>query len=60
LKNAHCFSHNAYVLMNQAAANLKDGDCGPTDHSSPGDWRRPTKEKWSATIAMAVTLNCIA
>jgi hypothetical protein len=29
-----------------------------TDGSSAGDWRLPTKDEWSATIAAAVALGC--
>jgi hypothetical protein len=29
-----------------------------TDGSSPGDWRLPTKDEWSATIAQAVAMGC--
>jgi len=49
-----------YSAANQAAAGLKDGDCGGTlrDKSSPGDWRLPTKDEWSATIARAAALGC--
>ena len=31
---------------------------GLTDNSSPGDWRLPTKDEWTATVARAVALTC--
>ncbi len=45
-----------YQAANEAAASLKDGDCGLTDNSSPGDWRLPTLEcptGFSCTLANA-------
>ena len=58
LKNANCFSIQAYSAANQAAAGLAAGQCGLTDGSSAGDWRLPTKAEWEATIARAVALGC--
>ncbi len=60
LKQADCLANNDWAAANVAAAGLKAGDCGGnlTDNSSPGDWRLPTKDEWSATIARAVALNC--
>ena len=62
LEKADCLPANNWAAANQAAAALKDGDCGGglTDKSSPGDWRLPTKDEWSATIAHAAALGCIA
>jgi hypothetical protein len=57
LKQANCLP-NTWSLANQAAAGLKDGACGLTDKSAAGDWRLPTKDEWSATIARAVALGC--
>ena len=37
---------------------MKDGDCGLTDGSSPGDWRLPTKAEWDATMAHVAALGC--
>ncbi len=34
-------------------AALKNGLCGLTDGSSPGDWRLPTKTEWMAMVASA-------
>jgi hypothetical protein len=58
LKNANCFGLTDYTIANNAAAGLKDGDCGLTDNSSPGDWRLPTQAEWEATIERAVDLGC--
>ena len=58
LKQANCLANATYSAANQAAAGLKAGDCSLTDRSSPGDWRLPTKDEWSATIARAVALGC--
>ena len=59
LKQADCLGVHDWAAANRAAAGLKDGDCGGlTDKSSPGDWRLPTKDEWSATIARAVALGC--
>lgn len=60
LKQSDCLPNNTWVAANQAAAVLKNGDCGLTDGSSAGDWRLPTKDEWSATIARAVSLGCKA
>lgn len=51
LKQWNCLPNNTWAPANQAAAGLKHGDCGLTDNSSPGEWRLPTKDEWSATIA---------
>lgn len=59
LKNANCFGWMNWADANDAAAGLKDGDCGLTDSSSPGDWRLPTRAEWEATVAQAVALSCI-
>ncbi len=47
-----------YSEANNAAAILKNGDCGLTDKSAPGDWRLPTLEEWTATIEQAVAMKC--
>jgi len=61
LQQADCLADANYSAANQAAAALKDGDCGGnlTDKSSPGDWRLPTKDEWSATLARALALGCV-
>ena len=54
LKNAACLAPlNSWAAANQAAAGLQNGDCALADGSSPGDWRLPTKDEWSATIRQA-------
>jgi hypothetical protein len=62
LKWAKCLPTAAprvrYGAANAAAAALKDGDCGLSDGSSPGDWRLPTKDEWSATLAHGIALGC--
>lgn len=58
LKQVDCLPDATYVDANVAAAGLKDGDCGLTDGSSPGDWRLPTKDEWSATLAVAIAMGC--
>jgi Protein of unknown function (DUF1566)/PEGA domain len=58
LKQSNCLPNTIWAVANQAAAGLKDGDCALTDHSSPGDWRLPTRDEWSATIARAAALAC--
>jgi len=58
LKQADCFDGTTWAAANQTALGLKAGDCGLTDHSSAGDWRLPTKDEWSATVAQAVALGC--
>ena len=54
LQQADCLPSAQWVAANQAAAGLKDGDCGLTDGSSPGDWRLPSADEWTATIASAI------
>ena len=58
LKQWNCLPQDTWAAANQAAAGLKAGDCSLTDGSSPGDWRLPTKDEWSATVARAVALGC--
>jgi Protein of unknown function (DUF1566) len=58
LKQADCLADNDWAAANQAAASLRNGDCDLTDKSSPGDWRLPTKDEWSATFARAAALGC--
>jgi hypothetical protein len=55
LKQSNCLPIADWVAANQAAAGLKDGDCG---NSSPGDWRLPTQAEWIATIEQAVAFGC--
>jgi predicted outer membrane repeat protein len=58
LQQAQCLPDSDWAAANQAAAGLSDGDCGLTDGSLAGDWRLPTKDEWSATIARADALGC--
>lgn len=58
LQQADCVASSDWANASQAAARLKDGDCNLTDKSAAGDWRLPTKDEWSATIAQAFTLGC--
>jgi len=58
LQNAACLGTADWAAANGAAAALASGQCGLTDGSSAGDWRLPTKDEWSATIAQAVALGC--
>jgi hypothetical protein len=59
LKDANCFGQEDYATANTLVARLKDGDCGLTDNSAPGDWRLPTKEEWEVTTAEALVLGCV-
>lgn len=58
LKQWNCLPNSTWAAANQAAAGLKNGDCGLADNSSAGDWRLPTKDEWRATIAEAVSRGC--
>jgi hypothetical protein len=61
LQQANCFANHDWAAANVAAAGLKNGDCGLTDKSSPGDWRLPTQAEWTATVARTVgagSLGC--
>jgi len=55
LKQVDCLPNADWAAANMAAAGLKAGDCGLTDGSSPGDWRLPTIDEWSA---QALRLGC--
>jgi hypothetical protein len=58
LKKADCFPSSNWEDAKKATAGLKNGDCGLTDMSSPGDWRLPTDKEWEATMAKAKDLKC--
>ena len=59
LKNASCWGmNNTWSLAMARAIGLEHGECGLTDHSSPGDWRLPTKEEWQTTVLQAYLLEC--
>ena len=53
LKDAACWGiANNWWLGTSLAAGLKNGDCGLTDGSVPGDWRLPTIAEWMATVEL--------
>jgi len=58
LKDAACLGSQDWVTANIVSTALKDGDCGLTDHSSPGDWRLPTLDEWVATMSDALQFHC--
>ena len=58
LKKVDCFPASNWDDAKKAAAGLKNGDCGLTDGSKPGDWRLPTDKEWEATMAKAKDLKC--
>jgi hypothetical protein len=49
---------SSYAEANQATATIRDGVCGLSDHSAPGDWRLPTLAEWETTIARGAALRC--
>lgn len=59
LKDAACMGLADWAVANGTATALASGQCGLTDASSAGDWRLPTKEEWSATIASAALRACV-
>jgi hypothetical protein len=58
LKQATCLATADWEAAKKEAAGLKDGDCGLTDGSSPGDWRLPTSKEWEETMAKAKDMQC--
>jgi hypothetical protein len=58
LKKSDCFPASNWEDAKKAAAGLKNGDCGLTDGSKPGDWRLPTDKEWETTMAKAKDLKC--
>ena len=58
LKQVDCFPPSNYDDAKKAVAGLKNGDCGLTDGSKPGDWRLPTDKEWEATMAKAKDMGC--
>ncbi len=54
LKDANCTTifgpTYTYAVANIVASAFKDGDCGLTDNSVPGDWRLPTRAEWEALL----------
>ena len=59
LQDADCIPVGHWAAANEAAATLKDGDCGLTDGSTAGDWRLPTKDEWMVTTASGLTMGCV-
>jgi hypothetical protein len=60
LKKATCYAtlFTSYADASERAAGLKDGECGLTDNSTPGDWRLPTADEWAATTDRARAMGC--
>ncbi len=51
MANPDCFVlTQTWADAKLAAASLRDGDCGLSDNSRPGDWRLLTAAEWNATI----------
>ena len=59
LKDAACLGSLDWPTAMGAAAGLANGQCGLSDASSAGDWRLPTWNEWSATMASATSLGCV-
>lgn len=62
LKNADCFSFQAWASALNDANTLRSGWCGLTDGSKPGDWRLPNIRELqsimdNATVAPAIPPN---
>ena len=58
LKDPNCLPASNWDDAQKATVALKNGDCGLTDASSPGDWRLPTEKEWEATMEKAKELKC--
>jgi hypothetical protein len=58
LKKVDCFPASNFDDAKKAVGGLKNGDCGLTDGSKPGDWRLPTDKEWEATMTKAKDLQC--
>jgi hypothetical protein len=50
LKEAECFGPQTQTDARYSVMNLAHGQCGLTDHSSPGDWRLPTVKELLSVI----------
>ena len=59
LKDPTCLGVLDWASANQAAAAPKEGYCGLTDGSAPGDWRLATLNESLATTARATALGCL-
>jgi hypothetical protein len=50
LKNASCFSSQAWAVAVSSANTLANGSCGLTDNSVAGDWRLPNVNEIESLI----------
>lgn len=50
LARANCWGPMPWEAAKSAVARLKEGMCGLTDGSKPGDWRLPTQKEWRAMV----------
>lgn len=50
LADANCWRPMPWEEAKAAVARLKEGSCGLTDGSQPGDWRLPTQKEWRAMV----------
>ncbi len=48
LRDASCINDGNYYQIEDMINNLKDGQCGLTDGSWPGDWRIPTWDEMNS------------
>ncbi len=53
LRQWDCFGPLDWASAHLVARGLREGQCGLTDGSQPGDWRLPTLAEWRATIDRA-------
>jgi len=58
LKDASCSGEHDWDAAKDSTAEHRDGDCGPSDGSKPGDWRLPTLREWKSARARADELKC--
>jgi hypothetical protein len=56
--DAGCIGYVDWSTALEFVAGLKDGECGLTDGSSPGEWRLPSIAEWETMIADARTFGC--
>jgi hypothetical protein len=54
LKNADCFGTLYWYGALEASNNLKNGECGLSDNSVPGDWRLPNRNELLSLIDVEV------
>ena len=50
LAHANCLGSMSWEGAMAEVAELREGMCGLTDGSEPGDWRLPTKAEWQAMV----------